>query len=51
MVGFEKEPGENSDGSFMKEFGVKLVRGVSLTSTVNKTDSEFYSVSIDIDPI
>ena len=51
MVGFEREPGESKEGSFAKEFGVKLVRGVTLDSQVTKTDADYYSVSINIDPI
>jgi hypothetical protein len=50
-VGFEREPGETKEGSFMKEFGVKLVRGVTLTSEVTKNDENYYSVKVEIDPV
>ncbi len=35
----------------MKEFGVKLVRGVTLTSEVTKNDENYYSVKVEIDPV
>lgn len=34
LIGFEKEIGsvDNSDQAFIKQYGVKLVRGVTVTS-------------------
>ena len=52
LVGFEKDIGESSkEGGFMSEHGVKLVRGVTLTSQLQTSDSIIYSCSVNIDPV